>query len=117
MARIDRRVSPNQAAFWTAYELVDIQASGVRAPAMLSSPDRRGLINRINRSLALTTVMRYAVGWLCRLGHTRSNRPGQAKYGLCGTGTEHSGWMGRIQQVAPGRGTLLEALALAWVEC
>lgn len=29
MARIDRRVSPNQAALWTVYELIAIQAARV----------------------------------------------------------------------------------------
>lgn len=44
MARIDRRVSPNQTALWTVYELVAIQAARVtrRARHMVKPLSRDG---------------------------------------------------------------------------
>jgi hypothetical protein len=113
MARIDRRVSLNQAALWTIYELVDAQAVRVHAYRPLS-PHCGGWLDC---GLRLAVATRRAVEWLRRVRHTRGDRPGQAQYGRHGTGTEHGGRIGRIRQGAPGRGTLLEALALAWVEC
>jgi hypothetical protein len=97
------QVSPNQLPLWSVHELIDMQA--VQHPAPSS---RRRLLF-------------VAAGWVVervrRWGHTRGDLPGQGYRWPRGTGAEQSRpkigkWAGRA-----GGGTLLEGLALAWVEC
>jgi hypothetical protein len=51
MARIDRRVSPNQTALWTIYELISIQARRVVAAASTDDQNHDGIVVRFLSSL------------------------------------------------------------------
>lgn len=56
MARIDRRVSPNQAALWTVYELISIQARRVMTVASTYGRNRDGVVVKFGRSLLAATA-------------------------------------------------------------
>jgi hypothetical protein len=57
--RIDRRVSPNQAALWTVYELVDAQAARILPPPRAAQQRSRSWAGDLGRML--TTVAVYVI--------------------------------------------------------
>lgn len=59
MARIDRRVSPNQTALWTVYELVAIQSARLARRV-------RSTVTERNRDSRPKGVVRWLVGFVVR---------------------------------------------------
>jgi len=63
MARIDRRVSPNQTALWTVYELISIQARRVATLVTVMAKKRHRPLITVPRRLR--QVVRRMIARVC----------------------------------------------------
>jgi hypothetical protein len=79
MARIDRRVSPNQITLWTVYELINGQAPRLLARPRTAPPTRRFWTTVLPRELRTMTarIILMARSWV------RTVTTAQRGMGLC----------------------------------